>query len=67
MKHDEVNRKIRSLPPLNNISQDFCVTDRVDALAGMEACLSFCEITEDLKGVSGAALVWINPVLSCRQ
>lgn len=41
-------------------------TDRVDALAGVQArlcCVS--EITEDLEGVSGAALVGVDPVISC--
>lgn len=53
-------------------SQDFTVlliwwTDRVDALAGVQARLcSVSEITEDLEGVSGTALVGVNPVLSCR-
>lgn len=43
------------------------MTDRVDALAGVQARLcSIGEVTEDLEGVSGAALVGVNPVLSCR-
>lgn len=42
-------------------------TDRVNAHAGVKTCFcSVCEITEDLEGVSGAALVGVNPVLSCR-
>lgn len=54
------------------ILQDFTVllvwwTDRVDALAGVQTRLcSVSEITEDLEGVSGAALVGVNPVISCR-
>lgn len=44
-----------------------CWTDRVDALAGVQTRLcSVSEITEDLEGVSGAALVGVNPVFSCR-
>lgn len=41
-------------------------TDRVDACSGVQARLCCSEITEDLEGVSGAALVRVNPVLSCR-
>lgn len=41
---------------------------RADALAGVQARLcSVREITEDLEGVSGAALVGVNPVISCRD
>lgn len=48
--------------------QDFILwTDLVDALAGVQARLgSVGEVTEDLEGVSGAALVGVDPVLSCR-
>lgn len=42
-------------------------TDRVDACSGVQARLSCSEITEDLEGISGAALVRVNPVLSCRR
>lgn len=44
------------------------LTNLVDALAGVQACLcSISEVTEDLEGVSGAALVGVNPVFSCRE
>lgn len=42
------------------------LTDRVDAFSGVQTRLSVGEITEDLEGVSGAALVGVDPVLSCR-
>lgn len=42
-------------------------TDRADALAGVKTCLRpLSKITEDLEGVSGAALVGVDPVLSYR-
>lgn len=40
-------------------------THRADALAGVKAGLRpLGEVTEDLEGVSGAALVGVDPVLS---
>lgn len=44
----------------------FIQTDRVDAFPGVQTRLSVSEVTEDLEGVSGAALVRVDPVLSCR-
>lgn len=42
-------------------------TDRADALAGVEARLRpLGEVTEDLEGVSGTALVGVDPVFSYR-
>lgn len=38
----------------------------LDILAGKDAGLpARCEVAEDLEGVSGAALVGVNPVLAC--
>jgi len=41
-------------------------TNRVDAFAGVQARLAVTEVTEHLEGVSGATLVGIDPVLSCK-
>lgn len=43
-----------------------CWTDRVDVLARVQTRLSSTKVTEDLEGVSGAALIGVDPVLSCR-